>query len=127
MRQLGSEEKAALLLTPADDDGDDNNDEIMNSTMNNSHDNFPVVSKRPKTYHRHRSSSTHPVLCFVLIMVTFVLGCVSGVIIMTYKMSQDVEQGSNSNVFQTVTNIDLLIRTKIFESITKTNFLNFTQ
>jgi len=125
MHQLGTEEKAALLLTPAaDDDDEDENHEMINSSTKNQHDNFPVIAKRPKTYERRRTPSSHPILCFILIMSTFVLGCASGVIIVLYRMSQDAERGVNSNTFETVTNIDLSIRTKLFQSISQTNFTN---
>jgi hypothetical protein len=126
MRQLGAEEKAALLLTPSADD-DDDNEELINSSTKIHTDNFPVITKRPKTYERHRASGAHPVLCFILIMGAFVLGCVSGVVIVLYRMSQDAESGSSSNTFQTAINVDLSIRTKLFQSITKTNFLNLNQ
>jgi len=126
MRQLGAEEKAALLLTPSADD-DDYNEEIINSSTKVQTDNFPVITKRPKTYERRHASSAHPVLCFILIMGTFILGCVSGVVIVLYRMSQDAGSGSSSNSFQIATNVDLSIRTKLFQSITKTNFLNVNQ
>jgi hypothetical protein len=125
MRQLGTEEKAALLLPAADDDDDDNNHEMINSPRKIEHDDFPVITKRPKTYQRHPSGSTHPVLYFCLMMGAFILGCISGVVIMVYRMSQ--EGGVSPNVFQSATNIDLSIRTKIFQSITTKNFLNLNK
>jgi hypothetical protein len=125
MRQLGTEEKAALLLT-ADDD--DDNEELMNSSRRIQNDNFPVITKRPKTYERHHSSNSHPVLCFTLILGAFILGCVSGVVIMLYRMSQEAEQGSpTGNLPQIALKTDLSIRTKLFQSITTTNFLNLNQ
>jgi len=128
MRQLGTEEKAALLLA-ADDDDDDDNHEMINSPPSKVvNDNFPTIAKRPRTYHRRSTSNTHPILCFTLIMGAFVLGCVSGVVIILYRMSQDTERGQSSpNILQKVTNVDLSIRTKLFESITKTNFRNFNR
>jgi hypothetical protein len=122
MHQLGGEESAALLLTATNDDEDDDNQELLNSPSKNQHDNFPVITKRPKTY--HRSTGTHPVLCFALILGAFILGCISGVLIILYRMSQE---DSPSKSLQTATNIDLSIRTKLFKSITKTNFLNINK
>jgi hypothetical protein len=129
MRSLGTEEKAALLLTAADDDDDDNNDnnsELINSPTKIENDNFPVIAKRPKTY-QNRPTSAYPILCFALIMGTFVVGCFSGVIIMSYRGSQDFEQGLSSNSLQLATKIDLSIRKKLFQSITPTNFQNLNQ
>jgi hypothetical protein len=129
MHQLGTEEKAALLLAAADDDDDDynNNHEMTNSPSNAENGNFPVVTKRPKTYHRPRTSRSHPVLYIILIVGAFLLGCVSGISIIFYRMSQDVEPTQFSNSFQTATKIDLSIRTKLFQSITKTNFMNLNR
>jgi hypothetical protein len=124
MHQLGTEENAALLLAVADDD-DNDNEELINSPRKIQHDNFPVIAKRPKTYQRH--SSTHPVLCFSLILGAFILGSISGVVIMLYRMSQDAVPNPSSTSLPTATNIDLSIRTKLFQSITKTNFLNLNK
>ena len=124
MLQLGMEEKAALLLTPADDDEDDNH-ELNNSHSKPEHDNFPVISRHPKTY--NRSAGTHPVLCFALILGAFVFGCICGVVIMLYKIPQDVGQDSMSTSLKMATNIDLSIRTNLFKSIMKTNFMNINK
>jgi hypothetical protein len=126
MHQLGTEEKAALLLT-ADDDDDDH--EMMNSSFEVKHDKFPVVAKRPKTYQRHRANSTHPALCFVIILGAFILGCTAGVVIMLYRMSQDAEQRppsptSSPNLSQIPPSVSV---TKLFQSITKTNFVNLNR
>jgi hypothetical protein len=127
MRQLGAEEKAALLLTSADDDDDDNHDnESTESQKKVRHDNFPVIAKRPKTYQKHHTNSTHPVLFFILILSAFILGCISGVVIILYRMSQDAEQSSFISSSE-LTKIDLTIKTKLSQSITKTNFLNFNR
>lgn len=124
MHQLGTEEKAALLLTSVDDDNEDV--ESNESPKKVHHDNFPVVSKRPKTYQRRRTASSHPVLFFVLILSAFIFGCLSGVCIMLYRMSQDAEQSSLTNSAD-LTKIDLSIKTKLSKSITKTNFLNLNR
>jgi hypothetical protein len=124
MHQLGTEEKAALLLTSVDDDNEEV--ESIESPKKVRHDNFPVVSKRPKTYQRRRIGSSHPVLFFVFILSAFILGCLSGVAIMVYRMSQDAEQSSLTNSVD-LTKIDLSIKTKLSQSITKTNFLNLNR
>ncbi|CAF4578200.1 unnamed protein product, partial [Rotaria magnacalcarata] len=70
MRQLGNEEKAALLLASPDEDAN----ELSQSPITRSNQiNNPIVSKRPKTYQRGRSSSTHPILFFILILCAFIL------------------------------------------------------
>jgi hypothetical protein len=122
MHQLGMEEKAALLLTPTDDDDEE---ELNNSNSKTEHDNFPVIAKHPKTY--HRSIGTHPVLCFALILGAFVCGCISGFVIMLYKTPQDVGQDPMSISLKMATNIDLSIRTSLFNSIMKTNFMNINK
>ncbi|CAF0716851.1 unnamed protein product [Adineta steineri] len=125
MRQLGTEERAALLLTADDDDNNDEDDhELNNSQSKISNDNFPTIAKRPRTYHRHNTSGTHPMLCFTLVLGAFILGCISGVVIMLYRVSQDAEPGHSLNIPQQLTNVDLSIRTKLFESIKPTNFMN---
>ena len=130
MRQLGAEEKAALLLTAADEDDDEynnnNNHEMTNSPSNiKNDDNFPVVAKRPRSYQRHRSSSSHPVLYVVLMVGVFLLGCVTGICIIFYRLSQDTEPNQLS--IQTSTKIDLSVQTKLFQSIIKTNFMNLNR
>jgi len=123
MRQLGTEEKAALLLTSADED---DNESTTESSTQAQHDNFPIVSKRPKTYQRRPTNNTHPGLCFILILSAFIFGCLSGVVIMLFRISQDVEQSSLMSLSQ-LTKIDLSVKTKLSQSITKTNFLNLTR
>ncbi|CAF4228132.1 unnamed protein product [Rotaria sp. Silwood2] len=124
MNSLGNEENAALLLASADDDGN----ELSQSSSRVKQDNIPIVSKRPKTYQRHRPSRSHPVLIFLLILCAFILGCVSGVAILLYRMSQDTEQSASSFINSpSLTKIDLTIQTKIFQSIIKTNFLNLNR
>jgi len=122
MRQLGTEEKAALLLTSADED----DNESTESSTQLQHDNFPIVSKRPKTYQRRRTNNPHPILCFMLILSAFIFGCLSGVAIILYRISQDGEQ-SSLNSLSELTKIDLSVKTKLSQSITKTNFLNLTR
>ena len=124
MHQLGTEEKAALLLTSIDDDNEEV--ESIESPKKARHDDFPVVSKRPKTYQRRRTPSSHPVLFFVLILSAFIFGCISGTLIMIYRISQDADQSSMANSAD-VTKIDLSIKTKLVQSITKTDFLNFNR
>jgi hypothetical protein len=119
MRQLGTEEKAALLLASADDDDDDHNESKVQ------HDNFQIVSKRPKTYQRRRTNSTQSICVFILILSAFIFGCATGVIIILYRMSQDAQPSSINS--PDLTKIDLRIKTKLFQSITKANFLNFTR
>jgi hypothetical protein len=122
MHQLGTEEKAALLLASVDDDNEEV--ESIESPKKVRHDDFPVVSKRPKTYQRRRTASSHPVLFFVLILSAFIFGCISGTLIMLYRISQDADQSSMTNSAD-LTKIDLSIKTKLSQSITKTDFLNF--
>lgn len=128
MRQLGHEEKAALLLTAADDDDDDGgNDhhEMTGSPPPTTTDRFPVLRKRPRTYRRYETSGSHPVLCFAVILGAFVFGCVSGVVIMLYRFSQDATNApAAGNAQQLSTTVDLLVQTKLFESIAKGNFAN---
>ncbi|CAF5120147.1 unnamed protein product, partial [Rotaria magnacalcarata] len=90
--------------------------------------NNPIVSKRPKTYQRGRSSSTHPILFFILILCAFILGCLTGVAILLYRMSQDAES-SSTTLYNSpnLTEIDLTIQTKVFQSLKKTNFLNLNR
>ncbi len=130
MRQLGAEEKAALLLTAADEDDDEynnnNSHEMTNSPSNvKNDDNFPVVAKRPRNYQRYRSSNNHSLLYVVLMVGVFLLGCVTGICIIFYRMSQDIEPSQLS--IQTSTKIDLSIQTKLFQSIIKTNFMNLNR
>ena len=119
MRQLGTEEKAALLLTPIDND-DDDDDEIDQLTKTH-RDQFPTVSKRPKTYYRTRSNSSHPVLIFILILSAFIFGCLSGVVIMIYRISQDADRSATINELN---QIDVSMSTKFAQTINKTNFLH---
>jgi hypothetical protein len=84
MRQSGTEEKAALLLTAVDDEDDNGDIESVESPKRVRHNNFPVIVKRPKTYQRHGTNSTHPVLCFMLILGAFIFGCLSDVVIVLY-------------------------------------------
>ncbi|CAF3458821.1 unnamed protein product [Rotaria socialis] len=128
MRQLGNEEKAALLLASPDDDA---NELSQSSTTTSNQINNPIVSKRPKTYQRGRTStnsSTHPILFFILILCAFILGCLTGVAILLYRMSQDAES-SSATLYNSpsLTEIDLTIQTKVFQSLKKTNFLNLNR
>ncbi|UJR16475.1 hypothetical protein I4U23_003377 [Adineta vaga] len=122
MRQLGTEEKAALLLASADEDDHDDHD---HRSSTNEHDQFPVVQKRPKTYQRRRANNSHSILFFVLTLIAFVIGCFSGVAIIIYRTSQDAEH-SPSLISPHLTKIDLSIKTKLLQSFTKTNFMNLT-
>ncbi|CAF1275420.1 unnamed protein product [Adineta ricciae] len=63
MHHLGHQEKAALLLA-ADDDHDDEetHHDMTTSSSTHTNDRFPVVTKRPRTYHRHRSATSQPIL-----------------------------------------------------------------
>lgn len=122
MRQLGTEEKAALLLASADEDDHDSSE----SPIQIEKDNFPTVSKRPKTYQRRRTESTHPVLCFMIVLGVFVFGCLSGAVIMLYRMSQDAERASVTSSSDLI-KVDLSIKTKLSQSITKANFLNLNR
>jgi hypothetical protein len=117
MRQLGTEEKAALLLASADDD----DNEADQSPSKNRNNDLPIVSKRPKSYQRRRPTRFHPFVIFILIFTAFIFGCISGLSIMLYRMSQDAEQSSSS---LSIKPADLTIKTKLFQSITKTNFVN---
>ncbi|CAF0984827.1 unnamed protein product [Rotaria sordida] len=133
MLQLETEERTALLLSEAADDDDDNNNDnhnVINIPLNGRNDDFPVVAKRPKTYQRHPISNAHPMLCFGLILGAFILGCLTGIIILLYRMSSDSQQGHSSlssNLLETATNIDLSIRTKLFQSIKQTKFLTLSR
>jgi hypothetical protein len=122
MRQLGTEEKAALLLASTNDD----DNESLESPKKVHHDNFPVISKRTKTYESPRTTSTHPVLCFMLLLSAFIFGCLSGAAIMLYRMSQDAEQSSLIHSSD-LTKIDLTIKTKLSQSISPTNFLHLNR
>ena len=117
MLQLGSEEKAALLLTSADDD----------EHPADSHDVVPLVAKRRRTSQRRPTNSSQSVVIFILILSAFVLGCFSGVVIILYRMSQDTGQSSSSLTSPHLTRVDPTIKTKLAQSITKTNFLNLTR
>ena len=123
MRQSGTEEKAALLLTAVDDEDDNGDIESLESPKRIRHDNFPVIAKRPKTYQRHGAGSTHPVLCFMIILGAFIIGCFSGVVIMIYRISQDGEAFSWSGSVD-LTKVDLSIKTKLAQAVTKTNFIH---
>ena len=124
MHQLGNEEKAALLLTSTDDDCS----EVIQSSSIVQHDNNPVISNRPKTCRHHDTNSTDPILLFILILSAFVLGCLSGAFIILYRISQDSEQVLPLMInLSNLTDIDLTIRPKIFQSITRTNFLQLNR
>ena len=120
MHQSGNE-KAALLLASADDDYS----EVIESSSIVQHDNNPVISNRPKTYRRHDTTGTNSILFFILILSAFTLGCLSGASIILYRASQDSEQVSL--LMTNLTDIDLTIQRKIFQSITKTNFFHLNQ
>ena len=126
MRQSGTEEKAALLLTSVDDEDDNFDRESIESSTRVRRDNFSVVAKRPKTYQRHGASSTHPVLCFTLILGAFVFGCLSGVVIMLYRTSQDADSFSWTGSAG-LAKVDLSIKTKLVQSITKADFPHLNQ
>ncbi|UJR29971.1 hypothetical protein I4U23_017518 [Adineta vaga] len=121
MRQLGSEENAALLLSADEDnDEDDLHHRITHSPSSPSNDRFPVVAKRPRTYHRHQTATSQPILCFILLLGAFVLGCVTGVAIVLYQFSQSTDsRTSTSNSYQQNLNVDLSIQTKLSQAITK--------
>lgn len=126
MRQSGTEEKAALLLTSVDEEDDNADLESIESPARVRRDNFPVVTKRPKTYRRHAASSTQPVLCFILILGAFIFGCLSGVVIMLYRVSQDSESFSWTGSAD-LAKVDLSIKNKLVQSLTKTDFLHLNQ
>ncbi|CAF4117947.1 unnamed protein product, partial [Adineta steineri] len=123
MRQLDTEEKAVLLLSSADDD----DNPTTQTSLKVQHDNFPVVAKRPKTYQRRRTTNTHPMYFFIFILGSFIFGCLSGVAIMVYRMSQDAEQSSSFINSPHLKKVDLSIKTKLVQSITKANFVNLTR
>lgn len=131
MHQLENEEKTALLLSAVDENDDENdNRNVTDATLNITNDNTPIVANRPRTYQRYPISNAHPLLCFTLIVGAFIVGCLSGVIIMLYRISQDSgprSSSSSSNFLKVATNVDSTIRTKLFQSIEKTNFIDFTQ
>ncbi|CAF4364129.1 unnamed protein product [Rotaria sp. Silwood2] len=132
MHQLGTEEQTALLLSAAADDDDEDNDNhnVTNAPLNSGNDGFPVVVKRPKTYQRHPISNAHPILCFACVLGAFILGCLTGVIILLDRISHASghEQTSlPSNFVESATNIDLSIRAKLFQSIKQTNFMDLTR
>jgi hypothetical protein len=120
MRQLGTEEKAALLLASADDD----DNELNQSPCKVQNDNFSIISKRPKTYQRRRRTAPHSVFLLIIILAAFIVGCISGVAIILYRASQDAEQSSSSSFIRSQ---DLTIKTKLIQSITKTNFVNLNR
>ena len=131
MHPLRIEEKAALLLAEADDDEDQELD--TSSPVKPAHEQFSMVTKRPKTSHPRRHAhptGSHPVLCFTLILGAFILGCVSGVVIMFYRMSQDAPQGSSMSQTSSASinlDVDASIQTKLSQSIIATNFLNINR
>jgi len=117
MRQLGNEENAALLLHSENED-----EEVFHQPKPVRTEQFPVIRKRPKTYH---SSGSHPVLCFALILGAFVLGCISGVIIILYRMSQDSQLPIDSAAISPT--VDLSVRTQLFQSIKSADFVNLNR
>ena len=126
MRRLNIEEKAALLLTPADNDETIEENYPMTSTRRDSLDNhFPIIAKRSKF---RRIANVRLLLYFGLILITFILGCICGVFIILYRISQDAEQRKLlsliSNLLETETNINLSIRNQLFHSIRRINFVN---
>ena len=125
MLHLRNEEKAALLLA-ADDNDEETQHDITASSSTHPNDHFPVVTKRPRTYHRHQSPTSQPILCFFLILAAFLLGSASAVVIMLYRMSQDAEgtRPLTPNINQQRFNVDLSIQTKLSESLTTSNFMN---
>ncbi|CAF1102937.1 unnamed protein product [Adineta ricciae] len=99
---------------------------MTTSSSTHTNDRFPVVTKRPRTYHRHRSATSQPILCFFFILAAFLLGSASAVVIMLYRMSQDAEGSRPSipNINQQRFNVDLSIQTKLSESLTTSDFVN---
>lgn len=124
MHQLGNEEKAALLLASADDE---EINELKPTPTRSQQDNNPVISRRPRTYQRNRNTSSHPVLFFILILCAFIFGCLTGVVILLYRLSQQAESSTAFYNLPHLTQVDLTIQTKIFQSIAKKNFSNFNQ
>lgn len=120
MRQLGAEEKAALLL-PMTDDDDNDNEELLNSSTTHPNEQFPMVIKRLKS--PRQSRGPHPILCFTLILFAFIIGCVSGVVIMLYRIGQDAEQNPSGSSMMNV--VDLSIQKKLFQAISKEKFASF--
>lgn len=133
MSQLDKEQKTGLLLSSIDDDEDDDNNVVnehlpmTRSTQKKplaNDDQFPIVKKRPKTYQRHRTNFNHPVSFFVILLSAFLFGCLAGVVIMLYRMSQETSL-NNDQMFLIKT--DSTLKTKLFKSITKENFLEFNR
>lgn len=125
MNRLGTEEKAALLLAEVDED-----DEFeMTPTVNKpNNDKVTVLPKRTRTRNRRDSDSSNVILCFGLIVTAFVLGCLSGVIIMFYRISQENSRGSMSTNFDDPFNkikldVDLKIKKNLFQSIHSDSFV----
>jgi len=132
MHQIRTEEKAALLLPEADDDEEQMDlspiKPIRPTILND--DDIPVVKKRPRTYHRSSTTSSQPFLCVALILFAFIFGCVSGVVVMLYRMAQDAEQNPSTT---TTTNsptksIDdyRTIQMNFFQFLNQTNRKNFS-
>lgn len=128
------EEAAALLLSTADNDDDDDDDDHHHNTtsipLNTLDDNSPVVKRNRKTFKNRSASSIHPLVCFAFILGAFVIGCISGVIIILYGISQAARPESSSlpsSGFLPLANADLTIRAKLFQSIRKTSFRNLNR
>jgi hypothetical protein len=125
MQRFNGEEKAGLLLTSPDDDNDDDDggdhrDERVSTTRRSSggrdNNGLRTASTRTKAT-RH---AQHPVLLFVVMLGVFTLGCLTGVVILLYRISQ--ETPSTFDATHSV-KVDGTIQTKLFRSMSNENFL----
>lgn len=128
MSQFDNEQKTGLLLASVDDDEEADGEHLPMShsrkVKNYENEHFPVIKNRPKTYQRHRTTLNHPVSYFILLLSAFLVGCIAGVVIMLYRMSQDAQIINDPS---SLIKIDRTIQTKLFKSINKDNFLSWNR
>jgi hypothetical protein len=122
MQQLRTEEKAALLLASVDEHNDE--DDIRCAGSKSLRDGVAIRSKHSQSSQRYRTSSIHPFFLFIFIMCAFIFGCLSGVVILLYRWSQDAAHTVKS---PELTHIDLTIQSNLLRSITNTNFLHLNR
>ena len=122
MQQLRTEEKAALLLASADEHNDE--EDIRCTASKSPRDGVTIRSKHFQSSQRYRTNSIHPVFLVIFIMCAFIVGCLSGVVILLYRWSQDAAQPGKS---PELTHIDVTIQSKLLQSITSAHFLHLNR
>ena len=122
MQQLRTEEKAALLLASTDEHNDD--DDIRFTPSKSLRAGVAIKSKHVHSSQRYRTHSIHPIFLVIFIVCAFIVGCLSGVVILLYRWSQDAAYSVES---PSLTHIDVTLRSKLLQSITNGHFLHLNR